>query len=55
VLQSNAYFVITAAGFGRVRVLKIVGLGQRRGPVNEAQALYVDFTPAEAWIDEICG
>ena len=39
--------VITAAIFGRVRVLRIAGLSARRGPAAEAQALYVDLTPPE--------
>lgn len=39
--------VITAAIFGRVRVLRVAGLGARRGPVSEAQALYVDLTPPD--------
>ncbi|MDH3581527.1 MAG: RNA-binding S4 domain-containing protein [Hyphomicrobiales bacterium] len=37
--------VITAAIHGRVRVLKIVGPGSRRGPASEAQALYDDISP----------
>lgn len=37
--------VITMSVFGRVRVLKIAGFSQRRGPA--AEALYVDLTPAE--------
>jgi ribosome-associated heat shock protein Hsp15 len=39
--------VITTAVFGRLRVLRIAGLGERRGPAAEARALYVDLTPAE--------
>jgi ribosome-associated heat shock protein Hsp15 len=39
--------VITAAIFGRVRVLRIAALGARRGPAPEAQALYVDLTPPQ--------
>ena len=37
--------VITMAVFGRVRVLKIEGFSQRRGPATEARTLYVDLTP----------
>lgn len=37
--------VITAALFGRVRVLEIAGFSPRRGPVSEASSLYVDRTP----------
>ncbi|WP_322867015.1 RNA-binding S4 domain-containing protein [Aquicoccus sp. G2-2] len=34
---------------GRViRVVRIVALGQRRGPAPEAQALYDDLTPEDA-------
>ena len=29
----------------RVRVVRIVGIGLRRGPAPEAQALYVDLSP----------
>jgi len=39
--------VITTAVFGRLRVLRIAGLSERRGPAAEARALYVDLTPAE--------
>lgn len=39
--------VITAAIFGRVRVLRIAGFSARRGPATEAQALYVDLTPPD--------
>ena len=37
--------VITAAIFGRVRVLRVAGFSEGRGPSAEAQALYVDITP----------
>ena len=37
--------VITAAIHGRVRVLKILEPGSRRGPAAEAQALYDDLSP----------
>lgn len=39
--------VITAAIFGRVRVLRIAGFSAQRGPVAEARALYVDLTPPD--------
>ena len=29
-----------------VRIVKVLGLGVRRGPAPEAQALYEDLTPA---------
>lgn len=37
--------VLTIAVGSRVRVLEVAGLGVRRGPAPEAQALYVDLTP----------
>jgi ribosome-associated heat shock protein Hsp15 len=39
--------VITTAVFGHLRVLRIAGLSERRGPAAEARALYLDLTPAE--------
>ena len=39
--------VVTAAIFGRVRVLRISGFSARRGSAAEAQALYVDLTPPD--------
>ena len=30
---------------GRIRVVRILALGQRRGPAGEAQALYLDLEP----------
>lgn len=39
--------VITAAIFGRVRVLRIAGFSASRCPAAEAQALYVDLTPPD--------
>jgi ribosome-associated heat shock protein Hsp15 len=39
--------VITAALFGRVRVLRVAGFSGRRGPASEAQALYEDLTPPD--------
>lgn len=37
--------VITAVVHSRVRVLKILALGKRRGPALEAQSLYDDMSP----------
>lgn len=37
--------VVTITVRGHVRVLKMVGAGQRRGPAAEAQLLYEDLTP----------
>jgi ribosome-associated heat shock protein Hsp15 len=39
--------VITAAIFGRVRVLQIAGFSPRRVPASEALGLYVDLTPPD--------
>ena len=39
--------VITAAIFGRVRVLRIAGFSPRRGPAAEARALYIDLSPPD--------
>ena len=38
--------VLTFALHGRVRVVRIIDLGERRGPATEAQALYEDLAPA---------
>jgi ribosome-associated heat shock protein Hsp15 len=35
--------VITAAVAGRVRVVRITGIGERRGPPAEARTLYEDL------------
>jgi ribosome-associated heat shock protein Hsp15 len=37
--------VVTLAAGGCVRILRVKGLGRRRGPPAEAQTLYVDLTP----------
>ena len=37
--------VITAAVQGRIRVLKVLDEGRRRGPAVEARALYEDLSP----------
>ena len=39
--------VLTFAAGARVRVIKVVSGGERRGPASEAQALYVDMTPPQ--------
>ena len=36
--------VVTAATPGKVRVLRVVASGERRGPATEAQALFEDLT-----------
>ena len=40
--------VLTATLQGKVRVIEVRGLGERRGPPSEAQALYADLLPAGA-------
>ncbi|EYD72140.1 Ribosome-associated heat shock protein implicated in the recycling of the 50S subunit [Rubellimicrobium mesophilum DSM 19309] len=37
--------VLTFALHGRVRVVRILDVGERRGPAPEAQALYEDLAP----------
>ncbi|MGY3437330.1 MULTISPECIES: RNA-binding S4 domain-containing protein [unclassified Marinovum] len=39
--------VLTFVQARRVRVIRIVALGERRGPAPEAQALYEDLSPPE--------
>jgi ribosome-associated heat shock protein Hsp15 len=38
---------VTAVINGRLKVLQVVQLGERRGPFAEASALYLDLTPRE--------
>jgi len=40
--------VLTFAQARRIRVVAVTGLGTRRGPAPEAQALYEDRSPPEA-------
>ena len=40
--------VLTFAQAEVIRVVRIIGCGDRRGPASEAQALYEDLTPAPA-------
>lgn len=40
--------VLTFAQGDVIRVIRVVGLGDRRGPASEAQALYQDLTPPPA-------
>ena len=40
--------VLTFPQNDKIRVIKIVALGSRRGPAPEAQALYEDLTPPRA-------
>jgi ribosome-associated heat shock protein Hsp15 len=37
--------VLTFPQAGHIRVIRILGLGTRRGPATEAQALYADLDP----------
>lgn len=37
--------VLTFVQGGRVRVVRVLALGSRRGPASEAQVLYVDLEP----------
>lgn len=37
--------VLTIALAGRVKVLKVLGFAERRGPFSEAQHLYEDLSP----------
>lgn len=37
--------VLTIARNDQIRILKIVALGERRGPASEAQQLYEDLSP----------
>ena len=39
--------VLTFALHGRVRVVRIIATGERRGPATEAQGLYEDLAPPE--------
>ncbi len=39
--------VLTFPQGNHVRVVKIVGIGERRGPAPEAQSLYEDLSPPE--------
>lgn len=39
--------VLTFPQGRRIRVVKVLALGERRGPAPEAQALYEDLTPRE--------
>ncbi len=37
--------VLTFAQAGHIRVIRVIGLGTRRGPATEARALYDDLDP----------
>lgn len=38
---------------GRIRVVRILALGQRRGPATEAQSLYLDLDPGPSVPDPL--
>ncbi|GHF51147.1 RNA-binding S4 domain-containing protein [Seohaeicola zhoushanensis] len=40
--------VLTFAQGSRIRVIRVLATGERRGPAPEAQALYEDLTPADS-------
>lgn len=40
--------VLTFAQGSRIRVIRVLATGDRRGPAPEAQALYEDLTPADS-------
>jgi ribosome-associated heat shock protein Hsp15 len=40
--------VLTLAVHGRVRVIKVMAIGARRGPASEAQSLYEDMATGAA-------
>ena len=40
--------VLTFPQAREIRVVRIIGLGDRRGPASEARALYEDLAPSEA-------
>lgn len=44
--------VLTFAAGGRIRVVKVLDLGVRRGPAHEAQALYDDLDPPQPRAEE---
>ena len=41
--------VLTFAQEKRIRVIKVIALGTRRGPASEAQLLYEDLTPPQEY------
>ncbi len=51
-VSKAAHFVKVGDGLvfpqaNRIRIVRIVALGERRGPASEAQALFEDLTPAQ--------
>lgn len=44
--------VLTFPAGARVKVVKVIAIGERRGPASEAQLLYEDLTPVEPKVPE---
>jgi ribosome-associated heat shock protein Hsp15 len=40
--------IVTLAAHGRVRVIKVLAIGTRRGPASEAQTLFEDISADES-------
>jgi ribosome-associated heat shock protein Hsp15 len=45
--------VVTVAVHDRVRVLKVLGEGRRRGPAAEARELYEDLSPGQSMARDV--
>ena len=45
--------ILTFAQGNEIRVIRVLNLGTRRGPAQEAQSLYKDITPDEATRDKL--
>jgi ribosome-associated heat shock protein Hsp15 len=45
--EVSAGDVVTLAAHGRIRVLKVLAPGERRGPAPEAELLYEDLSAAQ--------
>jgi ribosome-associated heat shock protein Hsp15 len=43
--------ILTLAIHGRVRVVKVLAIGTRRGPASEAQTLFTDISASESTPD----
>jgi ribosome-associated heat shock protein Hsp15 len=47
--------VVTAMAVGRLSVLRVIGMAERRGPPSAALTLYEDLTPREPPREELSG